>query len=157
MSKELWTLVYETNGSGVQVAGSMQEFKHAVLTGADVKISYNTLGTRWWSRKCSSVNVIPVSGTTVIAATFMEAADTMFIEKEKYLDFMDPFALEYHIYSSTGVRVTMKFNYYDHSLISRECEYKPMKWFVKDYEPTMEWSLRSAVATRVEKSELVGR
>jgi hypothetical protein len=96
----IWSLIYETDSSGNPVFGDLGEFRDAVFAGADVKILYNPGGNSWWSRNCSSINVTRPGGTILIAATFMEAADTRF--SGLGIDFVkDPFALVEHFVSSS--------------------------------------------------------
>jgi hypothetical protein len=74
----------------------------------------------------------------------MEAADTRF--SGLGIDFVkDPFALEYHIYNTTGERFFMKFNYQDHALISDSHSIMRMKWYVKDYEIVPPWRRKITV------------
>ena len=127
-----WTLIYRTDAEGLTAFGSLDELSRAVLNGADVKVIYSPQQNVWWSRYCSSVNVRRVGGTTVVAATFMEAADTT--PAGGGIQFETPFALEYHIYNSTGVRSMMKFGYQDHNLIQDTDNLMPMRWFVKDHQ-----------------------
>ena len=128
-----WTLIYRTDAEGLTVFGSVDELSRAVLNGADVKVIYSPQQNVWWARYCSSVNVRRVGGTTVVAATFMEAADTT--AAGAGIQFDNPFALEYHIYNSTGARSLMKFGYHDHNQISQEIDnIMPMRWFVKDHQ-----------------------
>jgi hypothetical protein len=136
-----WTLIYSTDATGAPVLGSLQEFRSAVLAAADVKIVYQTGANSWWSRNCSSINLTRPGGSTLIAATFMEAADTR--ASGSGLDFEEPFALEYHIYNTTGVRVVRKFKYQDHTLLPVDTtRIIAMKWFVKDYESILPWRLQ---------------
>jgi hypothetical protein len=138
-----WSLIYHTDASGVPVFGSLQEFRGAVLAGADVKILYSPGTNVWWSRNCSSINVMRSGASTVIAATFMEAADTRVSGSGGGLEFEEPFALEYHIYNTTGVRVVRKFNYQNHApLPVNTVSTVAMKWFVKDYALFLPWRLR---------------
>jgi hypothetical protein len=127
-----WTLVYATDESGAE-SGSREALRNAILHGADVKILYRPSPGIWWSRNCSSINLRVSEGIAYIAATFMEAADTSFVDGVG-LDFnRAPFALEYHIYNTTGARAMVKFHYQDHNLLSDEITTMPMRWFVKDY------------------------
>lgn len=128
-----WTLIYRTDADGLTTFGSVDELRRAVLNAADVKVLYSPQSNIWWSRYCSSVHVRRVGGTTVVAATFMEAADTT--PAGGGIEFETPFALEYHIYNSTGVRSVLKFGYEDHNLISQDTDnIVPMRWYVKDYQ-----------------------
>jgi len=64
----------------------------------------------------------------------MEAADTN--PTQSGISFADdPFALEYHIYNTTGVRVVVKFDYQTRNLIANNTNIVSMKWYVKDFEP----------------------
>src|SRR6266850_67159 len=104
----IWSLIYETDAAGGHVAGRLSGFRDAVLAGADVKVIYSPRSSVWWSRNLSSVYVTHPGGTTIhIAGTYMEAADTN--PTQSGISFADdPFALEYHIYNTTGVRVVVK-------------------------------------------------
>lgn len=128
-----WTLIYETDASGSQVDGNLKRFSRAVFAGADVKILYSPRADNWWSRNCSSINVTRSGDKINIAAIFMEAADTRSFSSGTGLEFEEPFALEYHIYNTTGVRVRMKFNYQDHKPMGDDTDMVAMRWFVKDY------------------------
>lgn len=133
---QVWTLVYETDSSGNQVAGSLTQLRKAVLNAADVKVIYKPSANTWWSRYCDSVTVRGGGSQTVIAATFMNAADTT--SGVGGLDFEDnPFAVEHHIYNSSGRRAFVKLHYKERDIIQNSPSTIPMKWFVKDY--TIPW------------------
>ena len=134
-----WTLIYRTDAEGLTSFGSLSDLRTAVVNGADVKVIYSPQPSVWWSRYCSSVHVRGVGGTTIVAATFMEAADTT--PGGGGIEFETPFAIEYHIYNSTGVRSVFKFGYQEHNLISQDTDnIVPMRWYVKDYQvPTLDY------------------
>ena len=134
-----WTLIYRTNAEGITTFGSVSDLRAAVINGADVKVVYSPQTNIWWSRYCSSVHIRGVGGSTIVAATFMEAADTT--AGGGGIEFDTPFALEYHIYNSTGVRSVLKFGYQEHNLISQDTDnIVAMRWYVKDYQlPTIDY------------------
>lgn len=145
-----WTLLYETDASGNQIAGSLQELRDAILLGADVKVVYSPAADVWWSRYCSSVTVQESGGSTRIAATFMEAADTR--SATFGIDFENnPFALEYHIYNTSGVRYFMKLHYEDRTIITDSNRVLPMKWYVRGYVRAPWWERIDAVFPQVVK------
>lgn len=132
-----WSLIYSTGANGQPLAGDLNDFKSAVLAGADVKLIYWT-GHGWWSRNCNAVNVSDRARIPVIAATMMEVADTQ--QTGNGTEFkQNPFAYEFHIYNSTGMRHVMKFDYKDHSLISQDKKTIPIRWYVKDYKIIPPW------------------
>lgn len=136
---DVWTLIYATDSQGNQVTGNLAELRRAVIAGADVKVIYNSQADIWWSRNCSSIQVSQPGGNILVAAIFMEAADTS--STGIGIDFDTPFALEYHIYNSTGVRSIIKFDYQNHTKISsNNRNIIPMKWYVKDYEEESRFS-----------------
>ncbi len=126
-----WTLIYETDSEGISIFGSLVRLRNAVIKGADVKVIYSPQQNVWWSRNCSSIHFSRSGGTIIVAATFMEAADTN--RDAVGIDFSTPFALEYHIYNGTGIRSLWKLDYQNHTLISQNSDIVPIKWYVKDY------------------------
>jgi hypothetical protein len=147
-----WTLIYETDSNGNQINGSLERLRSAVISAADVKVIYRPQANIWWSRNCSSIHVSRPGGLILVAATFMEAADTS--PTGIGIDFDSPFLLEYHIYNSTGVRSLIKFNYQNHTVTSSNSGIVPMKWYVKDQA-----GLFSLIVTRVSQAvtSILGR
>ena len=128
-----WTLIYRTDSQGSTTFGSLDSLRNAVMSGADVKVIYSPRQNVWWSRHCSSIYVSRSGETTVVAATFMEAADTTTIAGG--IDFNTPFAVEYHIYNGTGRRSIWKFGHQNHTPITQDSDnIVPMRWYVKDYQ-----------------------
>src|SRR4051812_12467338 len=124
-----WTLIYSTDSAGAVDFGSVPELRAAVFLGADVKIIYRTRSGTWWSRYCPSVSIQgPGGSSSMVSATYVEAADTTF--GSKGLEFATPFAIEYHIYNSNGVRQVHKTGH-----DQPETSFVPMRWYVRDYEP----------------------
>ena len=60
----------------------------------------------------------------------MEIADT--VQQGFGLDFVkSPFALEYHIYNTSGIRIVVKADYETHQLIAHQSDDLAMSWFKK--------------------------
>ena len=71
-----WTLIYSTDSGGAPVFGSLSALKVAVLAAADVKVMYSPRSGIWWSRYCASVSTRGSGSSSLVSATYMEAADT---------------------------------------------------------------------------------
>ena len=128
-----WKKIYETDQTGATVFGNLNDFRAAVIHGADVKVLYSTTFGNWWSRYCSSVNVSGFGSNTRIAATFMEAADTQSVAGG--LGFItNPFAIEYHLFNTSGARAFVKVRHSDQSILTQSTNIIRMRWYVKDYE-----------------------
>jgi hypothetical protein len=78
----------------------------------------------------------------------MEAADTT--STGSGIDFDTPFALEYQIYNSTGIRSVWKFNYQNHNPVSHNSDnIVPMRWYVEDYHVRSLWDSITTTIGRI--------
>lgn len=129
-----WRLIYSTNATGAAVEGSVGVLVTAVRAAADVKILYSPSAGVWWSRYCSSVTTRGAGNSALVAAIYVEAADTT--QGASGLEFNEPFALEYHIYNSNGVRKVFKIDHQMRQVIANQSDTIPMRWYVRDYQPS---------------------
>ena len=67
----------------------------------------------------------------MISATYSEAVDTT--AGVGGLEFNVPFAVENHIYNSTGVRNVQKISGTG-DVVAEDSKTIPMRWYVRDYE-----------------------
>jgi hypothetical protein len=134
-----WSLIYRTNENGDVVSGSLSGLREAVLDAADVKVLYQTQGGTWWSRYCPSVTVGGSGPSTVVSAVFMHAADT--VSAAGGLAFADPFAIEYHLFNSTGIRAMVKVGA-NGEVVDIDRDTLAMRWYVRDRQ----WSPRDLIA-----------
>lgn len=131
-----WTQVYATDAAGAVVSGSLATLQNAVLRGADVKVLYMPSAGIWWSRYCESVKSHGTGASALVSAVFMNAGDTL--EVGDGLAFNEPFSIEYHIYSSNGMRKLYKIQQNNQAvLIANESRILPIRWYVKDYTPLL--------------------
>ena len=129
-----WTMIYSTDAGGGVSGGSLLELDHAVRAGADVKVVYNSGAGVWWSRYCPSVRSRRAGTSRLVTAAYMVAADTD--EAGGQLEFAAPFAIEYHLFNSNGVRVMSKGGQSTTDTVA-------MRWYVKDYVQPLSVIVRS--------------
>jgi hypothetical protein len=149
-----WQKVYEHGANGIVTSGSINVLRDAVYRGADVKVRYRgqTGRLEWdWTRRFASVTVTVDHGnlgkddTIVVSGVMTDIPDTDLnivrlpgtentpggVGGGGGRSFAQPFALEWHIYNTSGQRQVVKFDAVTHQVVSDDTDQRAMSWYVR--------------------------
>lgn len=138
-----WRKVYENAADGSRVSGSLSELVKAVKAGADVQIRYfrssGVAGIQYveWHRTSSSATIAGAAsgGTSIVSCIFVDIPDTQ-LAGGSGRHFIQPFATEWQVFNTTGVRQTVKFNHQTSAVISDNLDNLGVAWYVRcDQQP----------------------
>jgi hypothetical protein len=130
-----WQRVYENQDDGTALSGDISVLVDAVRSGADVKVAYTRpaeSGDVEWFRTCASATTARLADgeTPVVSCLLTDIPDSnLDIDSGRY--FVDPFALEWQAYNTTGTRHVVKFNAQTHDLEENEMDNLSIGWYIR--------------------------
>ncbi len=142
-----WRKVYQHNASGVGVAGSLTDLVRAIKGGADVQIRYYRSSALRefinveWHRTCLHVSIANASASTstdsIVSCTIIDIPDTNIDFTGR--TFSNPFAVEWQIFSTTGKRQHVTFDYVTRQVQSDEPDNIGIAWYIRGYDDDAWW------------------
>ena len=140
-----WTEIYQNGPNGNRVSGSFDDLKSNVLRGADVKVGY-TLTTAegffnfFWRRLCSATVTEELDfpndpGNTerrfTVSGIVTDIPDTDVGPNSTGRVFAEPFAVEWHMFNTSGLRQVVKFDRQTQSVISNTKSFLQISWYIR--------------------------
>ena len=130
-----WRQVYENNPDGTRFSGNLNDLLRAVRAAADVHIKYRRPtedGFIEWHRTAMHTSINP-GGTRppVVSCAFIDVPDTTNDAAGRRF-ITDPYALEWVIFNTSGVRHTSKFDARTRAIIgSPVADRLQIAWYVR--------------------------
>lgn len=129
-----WQRVYEHDENGIAVAGDIGALADAVRAGADVKIAYiRPAGASVieWFRTCfSQATTSDGGGEPVVSCMVTDIPDSD-TDLGSGRRFLEPYALEWQAYNTTGRRHQVKFDAQSHGVLEDGFDTLGLAWFIR--------------------------
>jgi hypothetical protein len=147
-----WEKVYEHAADGSAVSGSLLSLIIAVKLGADVQIRYFRPGVRRirrveWHRTCSSVTIAEAEGGLlgggrhIVSCAFTDIPDTRLDAGTGRTFIQEPYATEWQLFNTTGMRHMVKFDAQTSAVIADSQDNLGIAWYVRCYRTPSFWEL----------------
>jgi hypothetical protein len=130
-----WQLVYEHDDVGTALSGSLSALVDAVRAGADVKVAYTRsaeTGAVEWFRNCGAATIARLrDGETPVVSCLLTDIPDSDLDPSWGRHFIDPFALEWQAYNTTGRRHVVKFDAQTHGVQADDMDNLPLGWYIR--------------------------
>lgn len=129
-----WQQVYEHDENGIAVGGDINALAAAVRAGADVKVAYTRsagAAVLEWFRTCFSPTTSDDGGgEPVVSCSIVDIPDSD-TDLGSGRRFVEPYALEWQAYNTTGRRHSVKFDAQSHGVLDDGFDSLGMAWYVR--------------------------